>query len=497
MLNRTKRALQQRCVQLALQAQQLAGQGRGAEALARYEEAASIARRLAEADPGDHRPLGEYVGMLFSLSQLYAGTGRDGACLTALVDCERIYRDLGARRILDARLPLAKVKARRIIAEIGLGLGVSAVLDADEAVSLYRELFAADDSDELALALADALLYSSEATSLFGDPDLTAAAAHGAMRLYLSRQDAPGFAANSLGVAAAIASASHAVAGRLDLALEADDARILAARMDAASGTAPGRRLLATAVALRGLHLQATGDPGRQEEAAACLAEAASLDAAEVRNAARFWKERRTEHEEHRTVTLAQALETAARVLGREHVPEDLATDLTRPAADGVLQCPSDRCRPGLAVGYASRLARAAIGLLPVAPGEGQRAGLEAHYLFVIGSRVQSWDDREFADWGVLWTRLLLELGRALATAATDPQRSYLMALDLVKIQTRIVEKLLPLVYGGAAPAPGYGEPGLGDLLRDSLAHDADMLTRNNDHADAQTLRKMAASIPR
>jgi hypothetical protein len=496
MLNRTKRSMQQRCIDLALQTQQLQDRGRTAEALARYEEAVGIARRLAEADPADHRPLEEYAGMLFSLGSLYAGADQDARALATMDECEQIYRDLGDRQVLDARRPLAQVKTRKTVAELGLSLGASAVLDADEAVTLYRELFAETGTDELALALASALIYSSEAMTLYGDPDLTAASADHAMRLYLARMDAPGFSASGLGVAAAIASASHAAAGRLDLALQADEARITAARVETgAAGTASGRRSLATALAMRGLHLQATGDPGRQQEAAASLTESESLDAAEAREAALFWERQQAEGSE---VTLAQALETAARELGRDHVPDDLAAVLTRPAAEGILLSPSDRCRPELAAGYASTLVGVAIGLLPAAPEEGLRAGLEAHYLFAIGSRARPPEAGGFAEWGVPWARLLLELCRVLA-AAKDPPWSFALALDLVECHLWIVDKLLPLAReaaGTPAPPPGRGEPGLGDLLRDCLDHDAELLTRNNDHEVAQKLRDLAATIP-
>jgi hypothetical protein len=496
MLNRTKRSLQQRCVDLAHQTRQLQDRGRTAEALARYEEAVGIARRLAEADPADHRPLEEYAGMLFSLGSLYGGADQDARALAAMDECERIYRDLGERRVLDARRPLAQVKTRKTVAEIGLSLGASAVLDADEAVFLYRELFAESDTDELALALASALVYNSEAMTLYGDPDLTAASAYRAMRLYRDRMDAPGFSADGLGVAAAIASASHAAAGRLDLALEADEARITAARAElAATGTASAHRSLATALALRGLHLQATGDPGHQREAADSLTESESLDAAGAREAALFWERQQAEGSE---VTLAQALDTAARVLGSEHAPEDLAAVLTRPAAYGILLSPSDRCRPDLAAGYASKLASVAIGLLPVAPEEGVRAGLEAHYLFAIGSRVRPPDQGGVPEWGVPWARLLRDLCRVLADAK-DPPWSFALALDLVECHLWVIDKLLPLAREAAdcaGPPAGHGERRLRDLLRDCLDHDAELLTRNNDHEAAQKLRDLAATIP-
>ena len=35
----------------------------------------------------------------------------------------------------------------------------------------------------------------------------------------------------------------------------------------------------------------------------------------------------------------------------------------------------------------------------------------------------------------------------------------------------------------------------LGELLRDCLAQDAELITRNNDHQVAQNVRKLAASI--
>jgi tetratricopeptide (TPR) repeat protein len=496
MLNRTKRALQKRCTELALATQQLSNQGRGGEALRKYIEAVAIARRLLQEDPGDPRRLEESAGMLFSLGGLYAQQGRDEGALSSLIECEGIYRYLGDRGSLDARPQLAEVKSRKVIAEIGLAMGASAVLDADEAVSLYRELFAEDDGDEPALALAGALIYNSEALTLYGDPDLTAASADCAVRLCLPRRQAPGFTAARLHLAGAIASAYHAAAGRLDLALQGDEARVTAAWIEAAAdGSAANLRSLATALAIKGLHLQATGDPGRREEAAACLAEAETLDPAEVRDAGRFWARQQAEGGD---ATLAQALATAARVLGPERVPDDLAAALTRPVTDGVLMIPSDRCRPQLATGYASRLAGVAIELLPVAPEEGLRVGLEAHYLFAIGSRAQTAEPGDLATWGIPWARLLSGLCRLLADRL-EPRWSFSLALNLVQAHLEIIDKLLPLARRPAQPAiaaaPGERDHSLGDLLREWLALDAHLLARGNDGESAKKARKLAASI--
>jgi hypothetical protein len=43
--------------------------------------------------------------------------------------------------------------------------------------------------------------------------------------------------------------------------------------------------------------------------------------------------------------------------------------------------------------------------------------------------------------------------------------------------------------------APGDGDRSLGALLRDCLAQAADLLTRNQDYAEAQRLRQLAATI--
>ena len=154
MLNRTKRTLQKRCTEHALEARRLMGLGRGAEGLARYTGAVDMARRLAETDPDDPRPLGEYAAMLQSAGSLCAQAGQAAAALQSLSACEGIYRDLGDRWALDVRRQLAEVKARKTVTETGLSLGASAVLDADEAVTLYRGLLAEDDSAELALLTA-------------------------------------------------------------------------------------------------------------------------------------------------------------------------------------------------------------------------------------------------------------------------------------------------------------------------------------------------------
>ena len=309
MLNRTKRALQKRCTELALAAQRLASSGHAGEAAAQYSAATDIALRLAEADPADPRPLLVYACMLSSLAGLRSRAGQETGALSALRDCADAYRDLAGRRFADVRLELAEVEARKAAAQLGLKLGASAVLDADTAVTLYGELLAEKGGDEIALALASALLHNAEALALYGDPDLAAASADYAMRLCLPRQQAPGFSPARLMLAGAMASAYHACAGRLDRALAADEARITAARTELASGDSAGsRQSLATALTLKGLHLQATAGLGSQQEAAACLAEAEALDAAEVRKAAQFWAQRQAENED---MTLASSVRAA------------------------------------------------------------------------------------------------------------------------------------------------------------------------------------------
>jgi hypothetical protein len=413
MLNRTKRTLQKRCTEHALEARRLMGLGRRGEGLARYTGAVDMARRLAETDPDDPRPLGEYAAMLQSAGSLCAQAGQAAAALQSLSACEGIYRDLGDRWALDVRRQLAEVKARKTVTETGLSLGASAVLDADEAVTLYRGLLAEDDSAELALALAGALVGNAEALARYGDPDLAAASAGYAMRLCLPREQAPGFSAAQLQLAAG------------------------------------------------------------------------------VREAAQSWAR------EAGGVTLAEALAAASQLLGRDRAPEDLAADLTRPAAGGVLMIPSDRCDPQLATGYAARLADVAIALLPAASWAGLRAGLEAHYLFAIGAPLQAPAPGQFAGWGIPWARLLFELCRVLA-ATPDPPWSFALALNLVPRHLWVIDRLLPLVQ--RAPEDTTGEPpgdggGLGGLLRDCLAQDANLLTRNQDYAQAQQLRQLAATI--
>ena len=497
MLSRTKRALQKRCTELALEAQRLAGSGHAGEAAAQYSAATDIARRLAEADPADPRPLQVYAGMLFSLAGLRSRAGQEPGALSALRDCADAYRDLAGRRFADVRQQLAEVEARKAVAQFGLKLGASAVLDADTAVTLYGELLAEKGGDEIALALASALLDSAEALALYGDPDLAAASADYAMRLCLPRQQAPGFSAARLVLAGAMASANHACAGRLDRALAADEARITGARTQlAGDGSAGSRQALATALTLKGLHLQATADPGSPQEAAACLAEAEALDAAEVRKAAQFWERQQAENED---MTLAQALATAAQVLGPERVPADLAAVLTKPVTDGSPLVPSGRCDPRLATRYASRLADVAIALLPAASREGLRIGLEAHYLFASGARFPAPEPGQLIT-GLVWrARLLLDLCRLLAADTKDPSWSFGLALNLVHYHLPVVEQLMPLVRGGSRPAFGTPSPvagrSLGELLRDCLAQDAELITRNNDHQVAQNVRKLAASI--
>jgi tetratricopeptide (TPR) repeat protein len=507
-------ALEERCAEVTAEAEALRQLGRNAEALRHFTDALEITAQLAEADPADHRPVQQRASILYSLGALHVAAGREKAAITVLDQCEEIYTDLGARGVVDAGHLIADVKARRGRAKMALGHGASAALALDEAVRFYRELFTEDDCDEHALDLARVLTLNAEVLFVCGDPDVAVASADHALRLYLHRADAAnndprGPAAHSgyFRQAATIAAHIHAVHGRLDAAVAADELIIHALHQAAGpGGPAAGRRWLAAAFARMGLHLRAAGQRGSRRAAASCLAESSALDAGAAREQEAEWERMRAEG---LPVTLAEALDAAATTLGRSRVREELREVVTAPATEGRIISPSGRCHPELAPAWGSELADIAVDMLPMAPREGLRIGLEAHLLFAIGSRVDPPYLRyQFDKFGVPWARLLLGCCRSLAAMA-DQRWALPMALDLAGWNLGVINNLLPWVIfsaGATAGSPGRLPPGpravadgvnVAELARDCLTQHAELHDADGDHEAARQLREMAASIGR
>jgi hypothetical protein len=361
-----------------------------------------------------------------------------------------------------------------------------------------------DGGDAHPLDLARVLALNASALRAHGDPDLAAASAGAALRLYASHAPAdPGHTAYLL-LAASTAADLHGAHGRLESALEADDVAVSAARAAAEAG-GPGRaagawaagawaagddpagddpaggnpagddpadrdrvtRELATALTRKGVHLRAAG---RGAEGDSFVAQGRAADAAAADLATQEWEGRT------RPVTLAGSLDTAVRVLGPGRVPDALVEALVGSAGSRELLAPSARCGPQGSPGYAATLADIANQLLPVAPAEGVRIGLEAHYLFAVASREQTMPMRHaYAEFGFRWALVLLACSRHYA--ADDLP----MALDLAGWADVAAMGLVPFLTGS---------PGMTALVRECLIHHADLYARNGEtEAGAEVLR--------
>jgi tetratricopeptide (TPR) repeat protein len=170
------RTLGERCGELTAEAEALRQVGRSAEALPRFAEALAIVAQLAKADPGDTRLVRERASILYSLGALHSAEDRYADAITALDECEQVYQALSSQGVADTERLIADVKARRGRAKMGLGRGLSAVLELDEAEDCYRTLFTENQSDDNALDLARVLTLNAEVQFVYGDPDVAVAA---------------------------------------------------------------------------------------------------------------------------------------------------------------------------------------------------------------------------------------------------------------------------------------------------------------------------------
>jgi tetratricopeptide (TPR) repeat protein len=497
------RRLEERCSELTAEAEVLRQAGRSAEALPRFTEALAIAAQLAKANPADTRPVRQRASILYSLGALHSAEDRHADAIAALDECEQVYQELSARGAADTQRLIADVKARRGRAKMGLGRGLSAVLELDEAVVRYRTLFTERQSDENALDLARVLTLNAEVQFVYGDPDVAVASADQAIRLYLNRASTANNDPRGAGVhagyfrqAANLAAEVHAAYGRFEPAIAADEMVIELLRPNAApGGSVAGRRWLARAYASKGLHLRAAGGPGDRREAASCLAESSALDSAAAREQAQAWEAAQAWGMQ---VTLSEALAVADRELGPGRVRPQLLEVVTAPAMKGTIIGPSDRCVPQLGAAWGSELAELAVALLPTAPSEGLRIGAEAHCLFAVCSRDNPPYLRyRFAEFGVPWAQLLLACCQCLA-AMDDQAWALPLALDLVGWNLGVLSNLQPWVViwergtpSGTLPAGGVN---VAELARECFNQHADLHERDGDHEAARQLRELAAS---
>jgi hypothetical protein len=237
------------------------------------------------------------------------------------------------------------------------------------------------------------------------------------------------------------------------------------------TGSGPANRDLAFALTRKGLHLRAVG---RRTEGESFVDHGRAADPTVAALAIAEWERVSAGVA---PVTLAQALDTAGRVPGAGRLSHVLAETLVRPAASLEILAPSTRCSPRASPGYAAMLADLAVQLLPTAPAAGVRIGLEAHYLFAVSSREQTMPMRHsYREFGFRWALVLLACSRHYVDANESS-----MALDLAGWADAAAMGLVPFLAGA---------PGLAALVRECLAHHADLYVRNGDvEAGAEVLR--------
>jgi tetratricopeptide (TPR) repeat protein len=491
----------ERCAELTQAAAGMQQRGRLDPALIFYNEALDIAERLARADPADDRPIRQRGSILYQLGSLHIDAGRWNVAVTVLEDAEKTWRGLAGRGAAGVEPLIADVKARRARARMLGGRGASAVLEVDEAVSYHRGLPATQQTAARSLDFARILTSNAVILDRFGDPDLAVASADRAIRLFTSLADAINaapdldFQFEDLLAVADIAARIHSASGRLDRALEADDLTVHAARaLATASGSASDATALAVRLTRKGLHLKAVGRPERREEATACVTEGSALDAAAALQATAEWEQARNEGP---PLTLAMALEDAELTLGRGSVRSELLDAVTAPAKGHDGLSPSGRCSEEAARMHADELSGIAVDLLPKSPVSGLRIGLEAHYLFAVGTRHDAPVVRhQFDSSGIPWARLLL--GCCDVLDGMKEEWALPLALDLASWNFGVIVQLQPFVMNvqrylkTGKPLPGNLDTSVVELVRDCLALHAALHLRNGDDEAAQQIRQVA-----
>jgi tetratricopeptide (TPR) repeat protein len=489
-----------RCAELTETAAGLHRRGRLAQALTFYTEALDIAEKLARADPADDRPIRQRASILYALGALHIDADRWNVAVTVLEESEKAYRELAGRGADGIETLIADVKARRARARMLGGRGASAVLEVDEAVSYHRSVPTGQRTAARSLDMARILTSNAAILDRFGDPDLAVASADRAIRLYTSLADAINaapdldFQFEYLLAAADVAARIHSASGRLDRALDADDLAVHAARALATAGGSAEATALAVRLTRKGLHLRAAGRPERRAEASACLAEGSSLDAAAALLTTAEWEQAANEGP---PLTLAMALENAKLTLGSGRVRPELLDAVAAPAAGCGIVSPSGRCSEEAARTLAGELAGIAVDLLPRSAIPGLRIGLEAHYLFAVGTRRDAPVLRhQFDSSGIPWARLLLVCCQVLD--GMKEAWALPLALDLASWNFGVIVQLQPFVMTvqrylkTGKPLPGDLDTGVVELVRDCLTLHAALHLRNGDDDAAQQIRQVA-----
>src|SRR6266545_562644 len=375
----------------------------------------------------------DHLDMLLERARALATEGRYDESIAVLLDAEQQYLHQ-VRGVADEGY-LADLWVLRGMTQYRRGYGASAVLDLDAGVRTHGDVVSGGAPVAARMALAKSLALNASVLQVYGDPDLAVGSADAAVGLFLQHadrlDDGPPAATNAhhLSLAAQIAGDLHAAAGRLEVAMQADEIGLRTADRLADSDVADDEKLLVEAMTRRAIRLRVAG---RADEAGPLFRSAFAADLRLANAVAdRLSAAPRP--------SLAQALAVAADRLGRPSSYDDLVA-LTQPSPQGPSAISSHRCDLESTPLRARELAGLAIATLPGDTQVGIRLGLEAHYLFALGSRYGARAMRfQLAEFGTVWARLLIDLSEAFERGAEAH-----LAMDMAAWAGGLANSLLP-----------------------------------------------------
>ncbi|MFK3978922.1 tetratricopeptide repeat protein [Micromonospora sp. NPDC050397] len=347
-------------------------------AIDRYQRACTLVREATEAEPWDADNPQQLGSMLYTLGEWLRQADDYQGAVDALVEAETAYERLGG----SAGQLVADVLIRRARVHAGAGRPLSAIADAQQAVTTCLDLRVERSDAEGAVPAARVVALAAQVQmAIGGDPDVAASAADWALREFLAayrrgNQFAlPAAHALPVHAAAAVAFIVHGAAGRDELARMAQ--WFLAT-------TSPDEPLPGNDVAEQVIN----GQP-----------------------------------------SLARALATAGK--------HDLVETLTAPATEVRILAPSMRCSPQLAPAYATTLGE----LLVSAPDADELLfGLEAHALFAAASQQRVVGMRyQFGEFGRHWAAAVINFGQRQLESDRVPA-----ALDAAGWLAGIIGQLAP-----------------------------------------------------
>ncbi|MEU1160162.1 hypothetical protein ABZ372_04800 [Streptomyces sp. NPDC005921] len=404
--------------------------GLSADAVPLQQEARRLMYVLVGRDPDDREAKLMLGSVLYGLGSTLVSADQPDESLAALTECAGVYAELGESGEPGMQPLVADVHARKALVLAELGRGVSAVIDADQAVMRYLDLGAGSSDSPLFLDLARVLSLNASVLYDYGDRDLAVCSADWAVRFYLSQaeaiNDAPlaesfvhgRYLRGSAGIAARV----HTQQGRPEIALAVGATEVHSARAMARTNAPVDLAHLVTALVHHGLNLRAAG---RGDEGGEFIKEGRELDPPTAVEATRVWQSLTAQDTVGATrppsMSFAAVLAAAARKLGDDRVPSVLWALAFDPADGATTMVPSLRCEMQTAPAMATLLAGLAVDLLedpdPYSAREAGLLGREAHYLFAAASRAQVLSMRfQFHDFGATWARMLLALIPAFET---------------------------------------------------------------------------------